>query len=86
MLALLNIFASSHKMKMKYLFLLSVIIVTSCNNVIGEEGENEAKDSTRLDTVNNEVKLNDVINQNRDSEDSIKNVEKMEGQLKNNPQ
>ncbi len=71
---------------MKYLFLLSVIILTSCNNVIGEEGENETHDSIQHDTVSNEAKLNDIINQNRDSEDSIKNVEKMEEQLKNNPQ
>lgn len=70
---------------MKYLLLLSVIILASCNKVIGEEGESETHDTTRLDTVSNEVKLNDIINQNRDSEDSMKNVEKIEEQLKNNP-
>ena len=67
------------------ILLLSVFILTSCNNVIGEDDEKATQDSTRLDTVSNEVKLKDVINQNRDSEDSMKNVEKIEEQLKNNP-
>ncbi|MBC7695661.1 MAG: hypothetical protein H7141_09475 [Burkholderiales bacterium] len=71
---------------MKNLLLLSIIILTSCNNIIHEEDENKINDNKVLDTISSEGKLNDIINQNRDSEDSIKNVEKIEEQLKNNPQ
>lgn len=68
---------------MKILLPLLVIILTGCNNVINQEGENETRDSIPQDTVSNEGKLNDIINQNRDAEDSIKNIENIEPHLKN---
>ncbi|MCD6019729.1 MAG: hypothetical protein K0S53_2850 [Bacteroidetes bacterium] len=71
---------------MKNLFLLLVVILTGCNNVISEEGENQTQDSIPTDTVNRVDKLNDVINQNQDAGDSIKNIEKLEPELKNNPE
>ena len=71
---------------MKNLFLLLVIILTGCNNVISEEGENENRDTLKNDTISNNRKLNDVINQNNESGDSVKNIENIEQQLKDNPE
>lgn len=71
---------------MKTLFLLLAVIFAGCSNVINEEGETSSNDTIMHDSVNNIDKLNDIINQNQDSGDSIKNVENLEPQLKNNPE
>lgn len=72
---------------MKNIFLLlAAITFVACNNVIQQEGESDSQDSIVQDTSTNESKLNDIINQNRESGDSIKNVENLEPQLKNNPE
>jgi hypothetical protein len=71
---------------MKKLFAILAITLVGCNNVIQDEGETPSQDSVVLDTTSNETKLNDIINQNRDAEDSMKKVENLEPQLKNNPE
>lgn len=73
-------------LKMKKLFLLLAVTLAGCNNVINEEGETVSSDTIMHDSVNNIDKLNDIINQNQDAGDSIKNVENLEPQLKNNPE
>lgn len=70
---------------MKNLFLLLAITLAGCNNVINEEGTNVTNDTIIQDSVNSVDKLNNIINQNNDAGDSIKNVENLEPQLKNNP-
>ncbi len=71
---------------MKQLIILLAIVLTGCNNVMREGEETASEETTAQDTVNSVDKLNDIINENRDAGDSIKSVEKMEQQLKNNPE
>lgn len=71
---------------MKKIFVILATVLVGCNNVIQQEGENESQDTIIRDTVNNIDKLNDVINENQDSGDSLKNIENLEPQLKNNPE
>jgi len=70
---------------MKNLFIVLAIVLTSCNNVMHEEGDKGTQDSLMTDTASNENKLNNIINENRDSEDSLKNIEQIEQQLKAEP-
>ena len=71
---------------MKNLFLLVAITLAGCNNVINEEGTTATNDTIMHDSVNTMDKLNNIINQNNDAGDSIKNVENLEPKLKNNPE